>query len=251
MIAFNTLLLRELKRFMRVWQQSLIPPIVTSSLFIVIFGYSLGSRISNIGGVSYLEYIFPGLLMMGVIMSSYMNCSFSIFQSKFQGNIQEILVSPMSYWQIITAVMIGGIIRSMLVGLGISLVAIFFAKISILNYPLLILYILFTSIIFSLAGIITGVWATGFDRVNVFSTFILTPLTYLGGVFYSVSMLPPFWQKIAQFNPLLYMIDGFRYSFIGSSEVPIISSLIVIIIVAISLFYACLWIFKSGYKLRT
>ena len=251
MIPLKTLIKKETHRFLRIWTQTLIPPMLTSSLFILIFGYSLGSRISEIAGVSYLEFILPGLLMMGVIMSAYAGTSFSLFIQKFHGSIQELLVAPIAYWQIIAGFTISAMLRSLLVGLGILLVSLLFASVNIYNILILLSFILLVSMLFSFAGIATALWADDFDQVSVFSTFLITPLTYLGGVFYSINMLPPFWRSLARFNPILYMVDGFRYGFIGVSDVPVIYSFAVVFVLTVVFFIICVNMFRTGYKLRT
>jgi ABC-2 type transport system permease protein len=250
-VALTTLTRREISRVFRIWTQSLIPPILTSSLFIVIFGYSLGSRITDIAGVSYLEFIVPGLLMMGVIMSAYAATSFSLYLQKFQGSVQELLVAPVSYWEIITGLTIGALVRSFLVGVGILLVSFAFTNIVVHSYVILFFFIVMTSFLFSFAGIVTALWAKNFDQMSVFSTFLITPLTYLGGVFYSIQMLPPFWQTVAKFNPILYMVDGFRYGFLGVSDVPLVYSILIVTVLTVVFFILCVRLFKGGYNLRS
>ena len=250
-IGFMALTEREVKRFLRVWQQTIIPPIITSVLFILIFGYSLGSKISSIGGVSYLGFIIPGLLMMGVIMSAYSNTSSSLYISKFQGQVQEYLVAPLNYWQIIFALTIAGVFRGVLVGLGILVVGLLFTHIAVHSLLILIYFLLLVSLLFSFAGIATALWAANFDQMSVFATFVITPLTYLGGVFYSISMLPPFWNTLAKFNPILYMVDGFRYGFIGVTDVPLWHSMLLVLVLTILFFGLCVGMFQKGYKLRT
>lgn len=251
LIPLVTLIKREINRFLRIWTQTLIPPMLTSTLFILIFGYSLGSRISEVGGVSYLEFILPGLLMMGVIMSAYAATSFSLFIQKFHGSIQELLVAPIAYWQIIAGFTISAMLRSLLVGLGILLVSLLFTSVQIYNIFILLAFILLVSMLFSFAGIATALWANNFDQMSIFSTFLITPLTYLGGVFYSINMLPSFWAKIARFNPILYMVDGFRYGFIGVSDIPVIYSFAIVLALTGIFFTICVYMFKTGYKLRT
>ena len=251
LIPLVTLTLRDIKRFLRIWTQSLIPPMLTSVLFILIFGLSLGSRISAIEGVSYINFILPGLLMMGVIMSAYMASSFSLFIQKFQGSIQELLVSPIAYWQIIAGITVAAMIRSFMVALGILIVSILFASVTIFNIWVLLIFIILVSMLFAFAGIATALWANNFDQMSIFSTFLITPLTYLGGVFYSIHMLPPFWATLAKFNPILYMIDGFRYGFLGISDVPVIYSFLVVFGLTLVFFIICVRMFKTGYKLRT
>ncbi len=249
--GFVTLTERECRRFLRVWQQTIIPPVITSLLFILIFGYSLGSRISSIGGVSYLEFIIPGLLMMGVIMSAYMNTVSSLYISKFQGSVQEVLIAPLSYWEIIFAMTIAAVLRALAVGASILIVSLLFTGFPTHNFLVLAYFIIMVSLLFSFAGIATGLWASNFDQMNIFSTFVITPLTYLGGVFYSIHMLPAFWQTIARFNPILYMVDGFRYGFIGRSDVSLWISMLLVFVLACFFFVLCVQLFKKGYKLRT
>ncbi|HLC70731.1 MAG TPA: ABC transporter permease [Candidatus Nanoarchaeia archaeon] len=249
--GFLTLTERECRRFLRVWQQTIIPPVITSLLFILIFGYSLGSQISHIAGVSYLEFIIPGLLMMGMIMSAYMNTVSSLYISKFQGNMQELLVAPLSYWEIIFALTIAAVLRAVLVGLSILAVSLLFTGVSVHSLPVLTYFMLLVSLLFSFAGIATGLWASNFDQMNIFSTFVITPLTYLGGVFYSLAMLPVFWQNVAKFNPVLYMVDGFRYGFLGRSDISLWISMLLVFVLALFFFALCVHLFRKGYKLRT
>jgi len=251
MIPLLTLTIRDTKRFLRIWTQSLIPPMLTSILFILIFGYSLGSKISEVQGVSYINYILPGLLMMGVIMSAYMGSSFTLFLQKFQRSIEELLVAPIAYWQIIAGTTIAAMLRSFMVGAGILVVSIIFTSIQIYNFWILLLFVVLVAMLFSFAGIATALWAKNFDQMNIFSTFLITPLTYLGGVFYSIHMLPSFWTTIAKFNPIFYMIDGFRYGFLGISDIPVIYSFVVVFSLTLVFFALCVWMFKTGYKLRT
>lgn len=251
LIPLTTLILRDTKRFLRIWTQSLIPPMLTSVLFILIFGYSLGSKISEIEGISYLNFILPGLLMMGVIMSAYMASSFTLFLQKFQRSIEELLVAPIAYWQIIAGTTISAMLRAFIVGLGILVVSLLLTPITVYNIWILMLFIILVTMLFSFAGIATALWAKNFDQMNIFSTFLITPLTYLGGVFYSIEMLPPIWQTIAKFNPILYMVDGVRYGFIGVNDIPILYSLAVVFFLTIFFFVMCVWMFKTGYKLRT
>ena len=245
------ILRREVYRILRVWSQTIIPPIVTSTLYILIFGFSLGSRITDIAGVTYLEFIVPGLLMMGVIMSAYMNTATSLFIAKWSKMLQEWLVAPISYWQIIMALTLAAMFRALIVGLGILVVSLTFTPITIQNYFVLIYFVVMSSLLFAFAGIATGLWATNFDKMNVFSTFLITPLIYLGGVFYSIHMLPEFWANLARFNPILYMVDGFRYAFIGVSDVPVIYSVVLVFSLTLAFFVLCLHLFRIGYRLRT
>jgi len=250
-MALWTLTRRETARVLRIWTQSLIPPILTSSLFILIFGYSLGSRIESVAGTTYIGFIIPGLLMMGVIMSAYAATSFSLFIQKFHQSIQELLLAPISYWQIIFGLTFGALLRSLLVGIGIMVVSLLLTPITIHSVWIVIFFIIMTSLLFAFAGIVTALWATNFDQMSVFSTFLITPLTYLGGVFYSISMLPPLWQTVAKFNPILYMVDGFRYGFLGFSDVPLLYSVLVVTILTLVFFFLSVYLFRIGYKIRS
>jgi len=242
---------RELSRVARVWKQTLIAPVVTSVLFILVFGYSLGSRISDISGVTYLEFLIPGLAMMGIITSAYTNASSSLYIAKFQKNVQEVLVAPLSYWQIIGGLTIASVIRSMIVGFAILAVGFAFVPLTITSVWSIIFFSLVVSLTFAFAGIATALWADSFDEMSVFSTFIISPLTYLGGVFYSISMLPALWQDVALFNPMLYMVDGFRYGFFGVADVPVLRSAITALVFAAVFFVLCMEMLRRGYKLRT
>lgn len=250
-IPLWTLTRKEVVRILRIWSQSLIPSILTSSLFILIFGYSLGSRIATIEGVPYIQFIIPGLLMMGVIMNAYAQTSFSLFIAKFHQSIQELLLAPISYWQIIAGITIGGIIRATLVGSGILIISLLLTTITIHNLFIILFFTIMTSLLFAFAGIVTALWANNFDQMNIFSTFLITPLTYLGGVFYSIKMLPEPWSTIAQFNPILYMVDGFRYGFLGFSDVPLLYSIIVVSCLTLIFFILCVYLLRIGYHVRS
>ena len=242
---------REITRILRIWSQTIVPQVLTSVLFIIIFGYSLGSRITDIAGVSYLEFIIPGLLMMAVIMSSYMNTSSSLYFAKWSKMMQEWLVAPISYWQVIISLTLAGMFRALLVGFSILLISLIFTSIQVHSYLILIYFILMNALLFSFAGIATALWATNFDRLNVFSTFIITPLTYLGGVFYSIKMLPEFLGNIATFNPIFYLVDGFRFAFLGVSDVSVVYSILIALVLTFLFFGLCIHLFRIGYKFRT
>lgn len=241
---------REVSRLLRVWKQTIVPPIVTSLLYILIFGYSLGSKITDINGISYLEFIFPGLIMMGVISSAYSNTSSSLYIAKFQGSIQEVLVAPISYMSIIMALATGSVVRSVLVAIGTLAIGSLFAGLSIVNVFVIIYFLLMSILLFAFAGILSGLWADSFDQMTVFSTFVVTPLTYLGGVFYSIDMLPGFWRTISLFNPIYYLVDGFRYGFFGNSTSPLWISICVVAVLTIGFATACVYLFRKGYKIR-
>lgn len=220
-IAFMTIVRKEITRIMRIWTQTLLPPIITQTLYFLIFGSFIGVQIAPISGVSYMSFIVPGLVMMAVISSAYGNVVSSFFGAKFQRNIEEVLVSPTPEWVIIAGYVIGGILRGIVVGILVFLVSLFFAHPVVHNIWVVLFFTIFTSMAFALGALINGIFARNFDEVAFFQNFILTPLIYLGGVFYSVHSLPEVWQRISWANPLVYMINGFRYGFFGFSDVPV------------------------------
>lgn len=228
LIALYTIMRREVVRFFRIWSQTLLPSPVSMVLYFVIFGGLIGPRIGAIDGYRYIEYIAPGLIMMSVINNSFANVVASFFGAKFQRNIEEMYVAPMASWVILLGYTIGGIARGCLVGLLVTLVALFFTKLHVHNIAVIALVVLLTSMLFSLAGLINAIFSRKFDDISIIPTFVLTPLTYLGGVFYSMHMLSPFWQKLSYLNPILYMVNAFRYGMLGVSDVPVEMSLMFI-----------------------
>lgn len=225
MIALTTIWIKECKRFLRIWIQTLLPPAITMSLYFVIFGNLIGSRIGDMGGFSYMEFIVPGLIMMAVITNAYANVSASFYSAKYQRNLEELLVAPVSNWIIIAGYVGGGVARGMLVGVIVTIVSLFFVDIQIFNLAIILITLLLTAILFATAGLINGIFANSFDDVSIVPTFVLTPLTYLGGVFYSLSLLPEFWQWVSKINPIVYMVSGFRYGFLGVSDISFYVSL--------------------------
>lgn len=219
--AYTTILVKEVLRFARIWVQTIIPPVITTALYFVIFGNLIGSQIGDMEGHRYIDFITPGLIMMTVITNSYANVVSSFYGSKFQGNIAEMLVSPMPNWIILAGFVSGGVARGLAVGLAVTLVSLLFSTLSVQHIFITFTIVLLTSVLFSLAGVINTVYAKSFDDITIIPTFVLTPLTYLGGVFYSIAMLPPFWQKVSLLNPVLYMVNGFRYGILGASDMPI------------------------------
>jgi len=220
-IALRTLAVKEIFRFIRIWPQTLLPPAITTALYFLIFGKLIGDRIGTINGVSYMDYIVPGIILMSVISHSYANVVSSFYSTKFQRNIEELLVAPMPNWAILGGFVSGGIIRGLLVGTVVALIAWAFDAISCQHGWIVLSIALLTATLFSLAGFINAVLANSFDDISIVPNFVLTPLSYLGGVFYSVSMLPGIWQTLSLGNPILYMINAFRYGFIGVSDVDI------------------------------
>lgn len=250
-IALKGLAWKETIRYLRIWVQTLVPPVITTSLYFIIFGNLIGERIGEMEGFSYMEFIVPGLIMMSVITSSYSNVSSSFFSQKFQKNIEELLVAPVPTHIIIWGFLIGGIGRSVLVGIFVTLISLFFVPLQVHSWGMVILTFLLTSILFSLAGLLNGIFAKSFDDVSIVPTFLLQPLTYLGGVFFAISMLPPFWQVVSQFNPIVYMISGFRYGILGVVDVPIVYSLVISATFVIVLYIINWYLIEKGRGLRS
>ena len=246
-----TLTLKETKRILRIWRQTLVPPIITTTLYFLIFGKLIGYRIGDMNGVSYMQFIAPGLIMMSAITASYTNTASSFFLSKFVRNIEELLVSPLSTHTIIWGYVFGSIMRGGMVGILVTAVTLCFVSFDIYSWSIIILTMLMTTIAFALGGLINAVFAKTFDDIGTIPTFVLTPLTYLGGVFYSVSLLPDFWQKVSQFNPIVYMISGFRYCFLGISDVPLYYTFSVLSIFIIVLYGWAYYLVDKGIGLRS
>ncbi|EPL8093822.1 ABC transporter permease [Morganella morganii] len=250
-VALKTIWRKEITRFMRIWIQTLIPPVITMSLYFIIFGNLIGNRIGEMGGVGYMQFIVPGLIMMSVITNSYANVSSSFFGAKFQKSIEELLVAPVPTHVIIAGFVGGGVARGVLVGILVTLVSLFFVPLQIHSWFMIIATLLMTSILFSLAGLLNALFAKSFDDISIIPTFVLTPLTYLGGVFYSLTLLPAFWQGVSKLNPIVYMISGFRYGFLGISDVSLTTTLGVLSLF-IAVFYILTWrLIEKGRGLRT
>jgi len=250
-IAFETIVTREVRRFSRIWLQTLVPPAITIGLYFVIFGNLVGRRIGEMGGFQYMEFIIPGLIMMSVIQNSYSNVVSSFFSQKFQKTIEELLVAPIPNYVILSGLIVGGMCRGLAVGAIVTAMSLLFADLHI-QYPVItILVILLTSIVFSLAGFINAVFANSFDDISIVPTFILTPLIYLGGVFYSIQLLPTFWQIISKLNPIFYMVNAFRYGILGVSDVDVIWAFIMLGFFIIALYVGCIWLLRSGKGIRT
>jgi ABC-2 type transport system permease protein len=250
-IAFQTIVTKELRRFMRIWVQTIVPPAITIMLYFIIFGNLIGSRIGQMGGFSYMEFVVPGLIMMGVITNSYSNVVSSFFNARFQRHVDEMLVSPLPNYIILLGFVCGGVVRGLAVGLVVTILATFFADISVNNIWITVSIVVLTSILFSLAGFINAVFAESFDDISIIPTFVLTPLIYLGGVFYSIDLLPEFWANLSQLNPILYMVNGFRYGILGVSDINISWAFTMIIVFIGIAFSYSLHLLNSGKKLRT
>lgn len=250
LIAFYTLYRREMVRILRIWMQTLVPPVITMTLYFVIFGHVIGTRIGQMKGVTYVQYIVPGLIMMSIINNAYTNVVSSFFGSKFQRNIEEMLVSPMSNTTIIWGFISGGLVRSLLIGVLVVIVSLFFSHLTVDNVFLTLIVALLSATLFALAGLVNGIFAKSFDDVTIVPTFILVPLTYLGGVFYSVDLLPEFWQKMTMINPIFYMVNAFRYGILGHSDINIHMALSVIVGFIILLYSVCWFLITKGIGLR-
>lgn len=237
--AFNTIVTREIRRFTRIWAQTLLPPAVTMTLYFIIFGNLIGSRIGEMGGFDYMAFIVPGLIMMAVITNSYANVVSSFFSMKFQRSIEELLVSPVPNWVILAGYVCGGMARGLGIGLIVTLLSLAFTSLTIHSLPMMVVTVFLTSALFSLGGFINAMLATKFDDISIVPTFVLTPLTYLGGVFYSIDMLPEFWQGVSMANPILYMVNGFRFGILGVSDVnPFVSLGMILVFISLLAFIA-------------
>ena len=250
-VAFKTILVKEIMRFVRIWVQTLVPPAINSFLYMVIFGTLIGSQIENMSGHPYIEYIVPGIIMMTVITNSYGNVVSSFYSTKFQRNIEELLISPVSNFTILAGYVAGGVARGFAVGGIVAVVSLLFTDLQVFSYFHMLVIMLLTSILFSLGGFINAVFARNFDDISIIPNFVLTPLTYLGGIFYSISILPDVWQKISLFNPVLYMINGFRLGVLGETDIPVAVSYLVIV-AFIGLFgYWSMWLLNRGVGIRS
>ncbi|MBS9423596.1 MULTISPECIES: ABC transporter permease [Photorhabdus] len=250
-VALKTIWIKEITRFGRIWVQTLLPPVITMSLYFIIFGSLIGSRIGEMGGVDYMQFIVPGLIMMAVITNSYANVSSSFFGAKFQRSIEELLVAPVPTHIVIVGFVGGGVARGVCVGILVTLVSLFFVPLHIHAWWMIVVTLLMTSILFSLGGLLNSIFAKTFDDISIIPTFVLTPLTYLGGVFYSLTLLPPFWQAVSKLNPIVYMVSGFRYGFLGITDVSLIITLSVLTAFIVVFYLAAWYLIETGRGLRT
>ena len=250
-ISLNTLTLKEIKRFMRIWQQTLIPSVITTILYFIIFGNFIGSRIGLMGGFDYMQFMAPGLVMLAVITNSYNNVVSSFYGVKFQKSIEELLVSPMPTYLILLGFVAGGVVRGIIVGLLVMLTSLFFTEITIQYYFITILVVILTSILFSLAGLLNAIFADSFDGITIIPTFVLTPLIYLGGVFYSITLLTETWQLISKLNPLLYMVNAFRYGMLGVSDINVAYAISMIMVFIVIFYLVALHLLKKGIGIRS
>lgn len=249
-VGFNTIVIREFNRIIRIWGQTIVPPAITATLYFIIFGSLIGARIGDMGGYSYIQYIAPGLIMMSVITNSYGNVVSSFFGAKFGKHIEELLVSPLPGWLIVAGYTVGGIVRGLIVGGVVTAITLAFTHLKIYNIGVVVSAVLLSSIVFALAGMINAIFAKNFDQITFIPTFVLTPLTYLGGVFYTITLLPGWAQNISHGNPILYMVNAFRYGFLGVSDVNVGLAYTIMIGSAVVLYAACVWLLHRGVGTR-
>lgn len=249
-IRLSTVATRETKRFFRIPVQTLASPWISALLYIFIFGYVIGQRITMLDGIHYIDFVLPGIVMMNVIGAAFGQTSSSLYFHRWTRNIEEMLASPLSYSEMVLGYLIGAVVRALCVGLGIYVIALFFTTASIAHLGLFLFYLIITSIIFALLGLYVGLWADKFEHLSVLQTFVITPLTYLGGVFSSIHMLPKAAQIITRLNPFFYIVDGLRYSMIDYHESPLVGGAIALTVGAILLFAGIMILFKRGWRLR-
>ncbi len=249
-IGLKTIVTKEIFRVLRIWVQTIVPPAITMTLYFIIFGNLIGRRIGTMDGFDYMQFIAPGLIMMSVITNSYGNVVSSFFGAKFGRHIEEMLVSPMSNATIILGHVAGGVLRGLLVGAMVTAIALAFTDLHVEHPLITISMVLLSSIVFALAGFINAVFARKFDDISIVPTFVLTPLTYLGGVFYSISLLPDFWQQVSRANPILYMVNAFRYGILGVSDIGIAYAYAIVSLFVVGLFTACLLLLNNGVGIR-
>ena len=249
-IGLKTIVRKEIVRVARIWVQTIVPPAITMTLYFIIFGNLIGRRIGSMDGFDYMQYIAPGLIMMSVITNSYGNVVSSFFGAKFARHVEEMLVSPMSNATIILGHVAGGVMRGLLVGSLVTVVALFFTKLEVAHPLITISMVVLSSMVFALAGFINAVFATKFDDISIIPTFVLTPLTYLGGVFYSISLLPEFWQKVSLGNPIIYMVNAFRYGILGVSDISIAYAYVIVGLFVAGLFTVSMMLLNRGVGIR-
>jgi ABC-2 type transport system permease protein len=250
-IAFMTLVRKEIRRYTRIWTQTLLPSAITMSLYYLIFGTLIGSRIGEMGGRSYMEFVVPGLIMMAIVTNSYSNVVSSFFGAKFNNSVEELLVSPVPNYIILWGYVMGGVTRGLLVAIIVTTVSLFFTSLTIHNIGVVIAVVTLTSILFALCGFINAVYANSFDDISIVPTFVLTPLTYLGGVFYSLDLLPEFWANVSRINPLVYVVNAFRYGVLGVSDVSVGFSFGMIAVFALIAYSYSMYLLKTGKRLRS
>ena len=249
-IAFCTILIKEVRRYLRIWPQTLVPPAITMSLYFVIFGTLIGSRIGEMGGFSYIQFVVPGLIMMAVVTNAYANVVASFFGAKFSRSVEELLVSPVPSYVILLGYVVGSCSRALLVALIVTSLSLMFTELRVQHLSLTLLIVLLTAVLFSLFGFINAVFANNFDDISIIPTFVLTPLIYLGGVFYSLDLLSDFWAGVSRFNPLVYVVNGFRYGVLGVSDVNVGFAIAMIITFTVAAYAYGLHLLNTGKCLR-
>ena len=250
-VGLQTIVAKEVRRVLRIWVQTIVPPAISMTLYFIIFGSLIGRRIGEMGGVPYTTFIAPGLIMMSVITNSFGNVVSSFFSGKLQQHLEEMLVSPLSFTTIITGYVAGGVVRGLAVASLVTVVASVFTQLSVARPFITFSVIILTAVVFSLAGLLNAIFARSFDDISIVPTFVLAPLTYLGGVFFSISLLPPFWQHVALANPILYVVNAFRYGMLGTSDIPIGTAYAIILTALVGLFVTALWLLRRGVGIRT
>lgn len=249
-ISFCTILTREVRRFMRIWVQTLVPPVITTGLYFLIFGALIGPRIGPMAGFTYMEFVAPGLIMLAVITNSYANVTSSFFGAKMQRHLEEVLVSPMPLSLALAGFVFGGVMRGLMVGVLVMALVSFFVDLRFHNVWVTVSILFLTALLFSMFGFVNGVFARNFDDISVIPTFVLTPLIYLGGVFYSIDLLPPLWAFLSKLNPILYMVNTFRYGLLGVSDIGL-GAAFGMMLLFVALAYACsIWLLKTSMRLR-
>lgn len=251
LVAFATIVRKEVSRFVRIWPQTILPPAVSMTLYFVIFGNLIGSRIGLMGGFSYIDFIAPGLIMMSVMNNAYANVVSSFFGAKFQHHIEEMLVAPIPNWVILAGYISGGVLRGLAVGVVVTAIAMFFTHLRVNSVPTIIAILLLTTVLFSLGGLVNAIYAKKFDDISIIPTFVLTPLIYLGGVFYSIDLLPPFWKGISYMNPIVYMVDAFRYGLLGISHMHLGAAFAIISLFVIALGAYSLLLLERGTGIKS
>ncbi len=249
-IAYQTIVSKEIRRFMRIWPQTILPPVITTSLYFLIFGTLIGRRIGDMNGVPYMDYIVPGIVLMSVINNAYANVVSSFYSTKFQRHIEELLVAPVPNWVILTGYVSGGGARGVIVGIVVALVARTFTDVTIAHYGVAITVFLLTAILFALGGLVNAIFANSFDDISIIPNFVMTPLVYLGGVFYTVDLLPEVWRKISLANPILYMVNAFRYGLLGVSDIRVGTALVMIAGFVVVLAGFSLWLLHRGVGIK-
>jgi ABC-2 type transport system permease protein len=249
--AYMTIVRKEFLRLFRVWAQTLLPPAVTTVLYFLVFGKFIGAQVAPINGIGYMQFIVPGVIMISIITQSFMHSAFGYYIAKFQRSIEEIQVSPTPYWIMIVGYVTGGMLRGLVTGTILLVISLFFTPLVVHSFFHLFAFAFLTSVVFSLAGLINAIFAKDFDSISIFPTFILTPLTYLAGTFYSLSMLPSIWHTLSLWNPLLYMTNGFRYGLIGVTDINVMTAYGILLVLVALLSFTVWYLFYSGRGVRT